>query len=71
MSGFICRKDGDYCEAHGGPPPGCSTAPSQACGMIGGFQSFGTINTSNRVVPNKNQSAPEENSVKTPKMFSF
>ena len=61
MSGFICRKDGDYCEAHGGAPPGCSTAPRQACGTIagpgGGFRSFTTINTATTIA-NKKPAVP-------------
>ena len=44
MSRFVCRKDGDYCDAHGNAPPACaSTSSSSACATMtigGGFQAF-------------------------------
>ena len=59
MSGFVCRKDGDYCEAHGGAPTGCATvgaaSSSGACGIIrgsaGGFSSFAPVATATSGAP--------------------
>ena len=50
MSGFVCRKDGDYCDAHGGAPMVVAVAGGGgACKTIGAgglIQSFTPMVTS-------------------------
>lgn len=68
MSKFVCRKDGEYCEAHGGAPTGCATvgaaSPSGACGIIigsgGGFNSFAPVATTSSGDSNEKKVAVAE-----------
>ena len=56
MSRFVCRKDGEYCDAHGDAPPGCAAVGSSSAGGgcraiavgaggVGGFQNFAAMKT--------------------------